>query len=331
MSLNNTNNFINIEWHEFEILDTIEKITIADSFVVRDNKIWKWNWEAKLYVWQEWDELRTFFGEKPFNIKCFTLKKDFLRYLEEVKNEYIHPEQPYQNIGKLPELWNKRKEKIQNIGEILDFTLTEQSQIAPPRIYAKSNEVWYEFIRQLGLPNITYISIMKLQNITWSVLYYFRIFVDYFWELDHPIETRKEILEVEKSELSSEKKTQIIRARVWQWKYREELLKRCPYCPFTMVSDDRLLIASHIKPRAKANEKEKTDPMNGFMFTPTYDYLFDRWFISFTNDKRLLVSPWISKMTCSKLNLLHESKINTLPIDGREDYLSYHRDFIFKS
>lgn len=42
------------------------------------------------------------------------------------------------------------------------------------------------------------------------------------------------------------------------------------------VSDDRLLIASHIKPWAASDEKEKIDPKNGFMFTPTFDFLFDR-------------------------------------------------------
>lgn len=32
------------------------------------------------------------------------------------------------------------------------------------------------------------------------------------------------------------------------------------------------------------------------MFTPTYDRLFDRWFISFEDDKTMIVSPWISPM-----------------------------------
>jgi predicted restriction endonuclease len=97
-----------------------------------------------------------------------------------------------------------------------------------------------------------------------------------------------------------------------------------------MVSDDRLLIASHIKPWVDSDRSEKTDPKNGFMFTPTIDFLFDRGFITFTNDKKMLISPWLSKMTCSKLQITPEKKYDMLPIQGRERYLNYHREHIFK-
>ena len=33
-----------------------------------------------------------------------------------------------------------------------------------------------------------------------------------------------------------------------------------PYCPFTMINDERLLRASHIKPWVVSNDKEKLDP-----------------------------------------------------------------------
>ena len=33
------------------------------------------------------------------------------------------------------------------------------------------------------------------------------------------------------------------------------------------------------------------DPKNGFMFTPTYDKLFDKGFITFEKDKTLVVFP----------------------------------------
>ena len=48
--------------------------------------------------------------------------------------------------------------------------------------------------------------------------------------------------------------TNIKKGRNGQQKYREKLLEQCPFCPFTMVADDRLLIASHIKPWAVAYE-----------------------------------------------------------------------------
>lgn len=97
-----------------------------------------------------------------------------------------------------------------------------------------------------------------------------------------------------------------------------------------MVPDDRILIASHIKPWSKSNEFEKIDPYNGFMLTPTFDFLFDRGFLSFTNDKKSILSPFLSKMTYSKLGISDGRIFNQLPIEGRESYLEFHRRQIMK-
>src|SRR5690554_3176059 len=102
---------------DFKVLDTKEKITIADSFVVRQNKIGGGNGEAKLYVGNDNQEIRSFFGSEGFAIPCFLLKRDLLKYLEETKAEYINPEQPYVNKELLPNLWNERKAKIEQLPE----------------------------------------------------------------------------------------------------------------------------------------------------------------------------------------------------------------------
>ena len=92
------------------------------------------------------------------------------------------------------------------------------------------------------------------------------------------------------------------------------------------------MIASHIKPWAKADNEEKIDPKNGFMLTPTYDKLFDRGFITFEDDKRLIVSPWLSPMNQKRLNIYTGMLINKLPLDEkRKEYLKYHRENVFKS
>jgi hypothetical protein len=51
---------------------------------------------------QKNDETRKFFGSAGFVVKCFLLKKDLIRYLEETKIEYLNPEQPYINKSNLP-------------------------------------------------------------------------------------------------------------------------------------------------------------------------------------------------------------------------------------
>ena len=320
---------INILNHTYSVIETKEKVTIADSFVVRQNKIGQGNGEAKLYVGQDNENVRDFFGNRGFSIQCFLLKKDLLKYLEETKIEYLKPEQAYVNKIDLPKLWEQRKQKIENLPEIIEFEIVEQTQISGPRIYVKSTDNAYKIIRELSLPNITYITIVKLVDENQKLFYYFKLFADYFGEVQHPYLIKEEEKEVEKLEESIE--TRILsRARKGQGKYREGLLNQCPYCPITMVSDERMLIASHIKPWAKSNDTEKIDPFNGFMFTPTFDYLFDRGFLSFTEDKKTKLSPFLSNMTYSKLGISDNKIIYSLPIEGREEYLKYHRAEIFQ-
>jgi hypothetical protein len=320
---------LNILNNNYTVVDAREKITIADSFVVRQNKIGGGNGEAKLYVGYDNQEIRSFFGNSGFDIPCFLLKKDLLKYLDETKAEYINPEQPYINKDLLPNFWNERKTKINALPDKIEFEVVEQTQIAGPRIYVKSNDIAYKLIRELSLPNITYISVVKLLDETGRLNFYFRLFADYFGDVEHPYILEKEQEEIDKLIDSPEKKI-ITKARVGQGKYREELLKLCPFCPITLVSDDRLLIASHIKPWAKSENFEKTDPMNGFMLTPTFDLLFDRGFLSFTNDKKSILSPFLSKMTYSKLGISDDKIFSHVPTDGRENYLEYHRAEILK-
>ncbi len=153
--------------------------------------------------------------------------------------------------------------------------------------------------------------------------------IDFFGDVVHPYTLKKEKEELEEIDNIEEKQYKT-RARIGQGKYRDELLSQCPFCPITMVSDDRLLIASHIKPWAKSNEIEKIDPLNGFMLTPTFDYLFDRGFMSFTNDKKTILSPFLSNMTYSKIGISNNKYFPLLPIEGREKYLEFHRDEILK-
>lgn len=316
--------------HDFKVVDTKEKITIADSFVVRQNKIGGGNGEAKLYIGQDVQETRSFFGNNGFAIPCFLIKSDLQKYLEETKVEYLKPEQPYINKEILPNLWNERKKKIDALPERIDFEVVEQTQIAGPRVYVNSTDQAYKIIRELSLPNITFISVIKLLDENGKLNYYFRLFADYFGEAEHPYTIEKEQEQIEETIDDKLERTQLYRARIGQGEYRKNLLALCPFCPITLVSDDRLLIASHIKPWVASNDIEKIDPLNGFMLTPTFDRLFDRGFLSFTNDKKTILSPFLSNMTYSKLGISDNKIIPHLPISGREEYMEYHRTEVLK-
>ena len=98
-----------------------------------------------------------------------------------------------------------------------------------------------------------------------------------------------------------------------------------------MIADERLLIASHIKPWAASTDEEKTDPHNGYMLSPLYDKLFDRGFITFTKDKHVILSEFLSPLTWKQINLKNDAFIQMLPMDeNRERYLEFHHQSVFK-
>lgn len=117
--------------------------------------------------------------------------------------------------------------------------------------------------------------------------------------------------------------------RIGQNEFRKKLIVSLKKCPITGIDDIRILTASHIKPWTQSTNPERLDVRNGFLFSPTFDRLFDRGLISFSNDKALLVSDSFSERNLSKLNLSRRQIIVDLPVMGREEYLEYHRNKIF--
>lgn len=321
-------------WEVKEIYDTV--VTVPDCFVVNKNQLGAGHGEAKLYLGPK-EVVRKFYGKEGFEAKCFMLKQDLLNYFNAVKEEYLSPSQNYIGKDELSKLWTERLELINKLDDIVWFTVYDQVQIAGPRGYVNSNDSGYKLIRQLSLPLISYISIMMLAQPSGKYSFYWKLFVDY----DAIAEKKngalvfnygKKIIDKNgevKKETDASKETSY--AREGQGKYREKLLEECPFCPITMVNDERLLIASHIKPWAVSNNKEKVDHKNGFMFSPVYDKLFDRGFITFTNDRHMILSNWISPKNYERLGVKNNVFIQQLPLDDeRIFYLEYHRACVFK-
>lgn len=321
---------IRINGQVYKIVDAIEYITLADSFV--KNKIGRGNGEAKLYVGSQSEILSKFFDRLAID-NCFFCRKDFSAFLADAEPEYRTPQQEYIRKAEMSEKFDSLKDKLETFNqEVLRFTLYHVD-VAPPRIYMNSRSFYYSYMRDIGLPNISYLSVLKLLDKNDNTHYYFKIFIDYRPDIIgyQTMEEEQQVEKISAKGISEKKKQALINARIGQGEYRNKLLEECPFCPFTMVNDERLLIASHIKPWAKADDKEKVDPKNGFMFTPTYDKLFDKGFITFNQDKTLVVSPWISPMNQKRLGIFNGKHIQMLPLDeAREEYLKYHREFIYK-
>lgn len=162
--------------------------------------------------------------------------------------------------------------------------------------------------------------------------YFFDLFTDKNIDTNGENEIDLEVIKEVKNEptLSQTEKSQIIMARVGQGIFRRTLIQETNYCPITQIDDTNLLIASHIKPWRNSSNNERINPKNGLLLTPTFDRLFDKGFISFTNDKKLIISPHLTNLNIERLSIKNEMLISKLPIEGREEYLDYHREHILK-
>lgn len=120
--------------------------------------------------------------------------------------------------------------------------------------------------------------------------------------------------------------------RIGQSSFRNDLLKSLKKCPITQINEKRLLIASHIKPWIHSDNKERLNPYNGFLLSPLYDKLFDKGIglITFTPEKEILISKRLSSENRARLSVNNGDYISDLPINGREEFLEYHRKYIFQ-
>lgn len=333
-----------INGKKFKFVDTIPTpITVPDCWVVGSNKLGEGHGEKKLYIGQE-DMVRGFFGGRDFNAKCFVLKKDLISYMTAIKSDYLHPSQDYNGKDNLPGLWEERMRKISELPDFIEFDVKDQTQISGPRGYVNTNrqDDGFSLLREISLPLVSYISTMHLKDQN-SDIYYWKLFADF-----SEIETRlnyiynygvksgdkcskpaEEPVPNGQDEDQESKSYRI--AREGQGKYRVKLLEECPFCPITMINEESLLIASHIKPWAVSDKNERIDPKNGFMLSPLYDKLFDRGFITFSDDKKVQISNWLSRQDIKRIGISNDQFFQYLPIDDeRLKYLKFHREFVYK-
>lgn len=314
-------------------------MTVPDCIVTGTNKLGHGHGEAKLYIASK-DEMRAFYGGEKFKAKCFLLKSDLLAYMQAIKNEYYEPSQDYARKENFPVLWAERLAMIEQLDDVIFFDIEDQHQIAGPRGYINSTDAGYQIIRKIALPLVSYIYVEKVGNET-APLFYWKLFVDFdaIWQRkSEPLvftygkgKDKVEPVETPKDKKDVEKDKNIRQARDGQGKYREQLLEQCRYCPFTMIGDERLLIASHIKPWAASNDTEKTDPYNGYMLSPMYDKLFDRGFITITEDRHVILSEFISPYTWKQIGLKNNTFYNAIPMDDKRiEYLTFHHQSVFK-
>jgi hypothetical protein len=149
-------------------------------------------------------------------------------------------------------------------------------------------------------------------------------FVDIYTELESIIIAEREQIEVTETE-----KEQVIKSRIGQSTFKKALLdieKKCRICG---VTDERFLIASHIKPWRQSSNQERLDIDNGLLLCPNHDSLFDKGYISFDVDGSIMISHSISNATKVFLNINDNMNIRTN--DSQQLFMKWHRANIFKS
>ena len=103
----------------------------------------------------------------------------------------------------------------------------------------------------------------------------------------------------------------LVTSRIGQGAYRKRVIHRWQYqCAVTRFDKIEILIASHIVPWSKATNEERLDVHNGILLSPNYDALFDKHFITFSNEGKIVLSDKIEKSAFEKIGITGKERID---------------------
>lgn len=134
---------------------------------------------------------------------------------------------------------------------------------------------------------------------------------------------------IQKINLGPLEKENLVKSRRGQGIFKTNIKLYENRCRVTGLTDKTHLTASHIKPWRKSSDKEKIDGNNGLLLSPHIDRLFDKGFISFSNNGDLLVSNLLNLDVLKFWNIGIPMNVGTFRNEQFE-YLEYHRREIFK-
>jgi putative restriction endonuclease len=143
------------------------------------------------------------------------------------------------------------------------------------------------------------------------------------WEvnIEHRIEADATIDETDRLAL--------VRARRGQGLFRDRVSRIERRCRITGVENPVHLVASHCKPWRDANNEERLNGENGLLLTPTIDHLFDRGFIGFEDNGRLILSPVAHRPSLQRIgiNVTEPTNVGSFT-NGQKTYLEFHRQSV---
>ncbi len=132
-----------------------------------------------------------------------------------------------------------------------------------------------------------------------------------------------------RTDIGPARKLELLKARNGQGSYRANLESNETSCRVTGVLDRRHLLATHIKPWSECDDAQMLDGANGLLMSPHVAHLFERGYVSFSDDGELLVSQELNPVVLAKWHI-------ELPLHVGEFrpeqcyYLEYHRQQVFQ-
>lgn len=124
-----------------------------------------------------------------------------------------------------------------------------------------------------------------------------------------------------------------INGRLRQSIFRRKVLENFEYrCCLTEIHEENLLIASHIIPWS-SRITTRLDPSNGLCLSSFYDSLFDKGYISFDDDLRVITPSYTKNLSTHLREMLEsiQDKVIREPVNYsiKLEYIRYHRLNIF--
>lgn len=97
-------------------------------------------------------------------------------------------------------------------------------------------------------------------------------------------------------------------------------------CSVTGTNVQEAIRASHIKPWADSNNRERLDAHNGLALVATLDSLFDKGLITFGDDGKIIIH--VARKQWEFLGLREDLRLRHKPTTEMCEYLDHHREHV---
>ena len=150
---------------------------------------------------------------------------------------------------------------------------------------------------------------------------------------DNPLEEyKKKLADFSDAEIEKTEAERIVKERVGQDIYRNALIKYWQgACAVTGCTVNEALKASHAKPwKDCTSDAERLNVYNGFLLSANLDALFDKGYVSFTEEGKIMISASISSEDLQRLGIYSDMKLRWIEKEHLE-FLDYHHKKVWKN